>query len=182
MYLKASRQINALKRVLKYLDENCRTMGYKSFVSSNFNYCPVAWMFYGEIRKDTREGAKFCFLWRGRLIWRSAGTKTLPTTNCLSYKMLGHRIFKCLRGLYPAHLNDMFIQPSLKNDLSDSFSLEQPKFRIFTFGLWTFHYYGSQLRNLLPYQIKKNTHETVKFKKNKTKWCHCKQRIFLEIL
>ena len=45
MCLKASRQINALKRISKYLDEKCRILVYKSFISSNFNYCPVSWMF-----------------------------------------------------------------------------------------------------------------------------------------
>ena len=45
---KVSRQINALNRVSKYLDEKCRIMVYKSFISSNFNYCPVAWMFCGK--------------------------------------------------------------------------------------------------------------------------------------
>ena len=42
--MKASRQINALKRLSKYLDENCRIMIFKSFISPNFNYCPVSWM------------------------------------------------------------------------------------------------------------------------------------------
>ena len=48
MCLKASRQINALKRISKYLDEKCRILVYKSFISSNFNYCPVSWMFCGK--------------------------------------------------------------------------------------------------------------------------------------
>ena len=38
--MKASRQINALKRISNYLDENCRILIFKSFISSNFNYCP----------------------------------------------------------------------------------------------------------------------------------------------
>ena len=48
MCIKASRQINALKRVSMYLDEKCHIVVYKSFISSNFNYCPVAWLFCGK--------------------------------------------------------------------------------------------------------------------------------------
>ena len=43
----ASRQINALKRLAKFLNERSRILIYKSFISSNFNYCPVTWMFCG---------------------------------------------------------------------------------------------------------------------------------------
>ena len=37
MCQKASRQINALKRISKLLSEQCRMHVYKSFVSANFN-------------------------------------------------------------------------------------------------------------------------------------------------
>ena len=45
---KASLQINALKRISKYLNEESRILVYKSFISSNFNYCPVSWIFCGK--------------------------------------------------------------------------------------------------------------------------------------
>ena len=45
---KASRQINALKRISKFLNEECRMHVYKSFVFANFNHCPVVWMFCGK--------------------------------------------------------------------------------------------------------------------------------------
>ena len=48
MCTKASRQTNALKRVSQYLDKNCRIMIYNTFISSNFNYFPVSWMFCGK--------------------------------------------------------------------------------------------------------------------------------------
>ena len=45
---KASRQINALERISKFFNEQCRMHVYKSFVSANFNHCPVVWMFCGK--------------------------------------------------------------------------------------------------------------------------------------
>ena len=45
---KASWQINALKRISKFLNERCRMHVHKSFVSANFNCCPVVWMFCGK--------------------------------------------------------------------------------------------------------------------------------------
>jgi hypothetical protein len=42
---KASRQLNVLKRVGKYLNSLGKLTIYHSFILSNFNYCPVTWHF-----------------------------------------------------------------------------------------------------------------------------------------
>ena len=52
---KASTQINAMKRIGKYLNTDCRIAIYKSFISSNFSYCPVSWMFCGKRNSDKLE-------------------------------------------------------------------------------------------------------------------------------
>ena len=40
-----SKQTNALKRIKNYFDKQCKRVLYNSYISSNFNYCPVVWMF-----------------------------------------------------------------------------------------------------------------------------------------
>ena len=45
----ASGQINALKRLSKFLDESSRVFIYKSFVLSTFSYSPITWIFCGKI-------------------------------------------------------------------------------------------------------------------------------------
>ena len=52
---KASAQINAMKRIGKYLNTDCRIAMYKSFISSNFSYCPVSWIFCGKRNSDKLE-------------------------------------------------------------------------------------------------------------------------------
>ena len=42
---KASRQLNVLKRVGKYLNRLGNLTIHHSFIISNFNYCPVTWHF-----------------------------------------------------------------------------------------------------------------------------------------
>ena len=59
MSKKAARQLNALARISNYLDESARRIIYNSFVSSNFNYCPLVWHFCGvtngnKVEKNTR--------------------------------------------------------------------------------------------------------------------------------
>ena len=46
--IKASRQLNILQCLEKLLDYKSRTVIYKLFIMSNFNYCPIVWMFTGK--------------------------------------------------------------------------------------------------------------------------------------
>ena len=41
----AGNKLNALARVSKYLDQDKRILLMKSFVISQFNYCPIIWMY-----------------------------------------------------------------------------------------------------------------------------------------
>ena len=43
--MKASRQINVLKRFSRILDVESKLSFFKSFVRSNFLYCPIIWHF-----------------------------------------------------------------------------------------------------------------------------------------
>ena len=46
---KASKQLNVLKRIGKYLCKLGKLNVYYSFVLSDFNYCPLTWHFCGEV-------------------------------------------------------------------------------------------------------------------------------------
>ena len=183
--IKASRQINALKRISNYLDENCRILIFKSFISSNFSYCPVSWMFCGKTNLNKLEKLQERAL---RFVYRDTTSpydSLLKRGNFLPLSVhrircLGIEVYKCYRGLNPDYLNNLFKQSSTKYNLRDSCRLEQPKFNTFSYGQRSFRYYGSKLWNLLPYSVK-NTKDLNVFKSNITRWCHSKQRDLLDV-
>ena len=43
---KASQKLSALARISPYLNESKRRILFKSFISSQFGYCPLVWMFH----------------------------------------------------------------------------------------------------------------------------------------
>ncbi len=43
----AARQLNAIKRLQCNLDKESRFAIYRSYILSNFNYCPPVWQFCG---------------------------------------------------------------------------------------------------------------------------------------
>ena len=160
MCQKASRQINALKSISKPLSEQCRMHVYKSFVSANFNYCPVVWMFCGKTNLGKLERLQERALSIIFLEKSLSYNELLKNSGQLSVKMnlmrfLIIEVFKCVRGINPSYLNGMFIAPTSNYDFRNSSRLLQPKFNTYTFGYQSFRYFGSKVWNLLPAKIKK---------------------------
>ena len=180
-----SRQINALKRLTKFLNERSRILVYKSFISSNFNYCPVTWMFCGrrnviKLEKLQERALRFVFMDSD-----SSYTDLLKRGNFLSlsaYRIrnLAMEMFKCFHGMNPMYLNNLFCKQEIKYNLRDKTLLEQPSFSTKTYGYRSFRYYGSKLWNALPFEIT-NTDNYNDFKLKLTTWCHSSDLDKLEI-
>ena len=181
----ASRQINALKRLAKFLNERSRILIYKSFISSNFNYCPDTWMFCGrknvmKLEKLQERALRFVFNDNN-----SSYVDLLKRGNFLSlsaYRIrnLTMEIFKCCHGMNLMYLNDLFCKQETKYDLRDKTLLEQPKFSTKAYGYRSFRCYGAKLWNALPFEIK-NTDDYDDFKSKLTAWCHSSNLDKLEI-
>ena len=50
---KPNSKISALSRISKYLDEKQLLILYSSFITSQFNYCFLKWMFCGKVANKT---------------------------------------------------------------------------------------------------------------------------------
>ena len=46
IFKKASHKLNALARISSYMDIQKRRAIMKSFITSQFSYCPLVWMFH----------------------------------------------------------------------------------------------------------------------------------------
>ena len=66
---------------------------------------------------------------------------------------LAMEIFKCLHGMDPMYLNNLFYKQEMKYNLRDNTLLKQPKFSTKTYGYRSFICYGSTLWNALPFEI-----------------------------
>ena len=172
---KASIQINAMKRIGKYLNTDCRISMYKSFISSNFSYCPVSWMFCGKQNSDKLEKLQERALRFVFSDYTSPYSDLLKHGNFLSLSALRIRylaieMYKCVYDINPPYLNELFIGKDTRYNLRDSNRLQQPEFETVRYGFMSFRYYGSKLWNALPTQLKasENLHH---FKKNITQWC-----------
>ena len=130
---KASRQINALKRISKFLNAQCRMHVYKSFV-----YCPVVWMFsrknnLGKLERF-QERALSTILLDKSLSYDDLLKKSCQLSVRINLIRLSSiEVFKCVRGINPSYLNDMFTEPSSSYDFRNPSRLLQPKFNTYRF-------------------------------------------------
>ena len=57
---KGGQKLSALLRISPYLDEGTKVLLYKSMIKSQFNYCPLVWMYCSRLSNNlinsTRKG------------------------------------------------------------------------------------------------------------------------------
>ena len=171
----SSRQINALRRISKILNRQCREKVYKSFINANFGYCPLVWMLCGKcnlrkIEKLQERALRIVYqdstLDYGSLIGKS-GQLSLRMN---MIRVLSIEFYKCVKGINPDYLNEMFSLSNSHYDFRDQSRLEQPKFNTKKFGYRFFKYLGAKLCNLLPSHLK-SIDDVYVFKSNLHKWC-----------
>ena len=129
IFAKSSRQINALKRLSRFLNIDGRLKIYKSFILANFSYCPVTWLFCGKVNSGKLEklqGRALRFVYNDGI---SSYDVLLSRGNLLSLSMyrlrfLAIEVFKCVSNDNPKYLNTLFVKKSSKYGLRDNHLLD----------------------------------------------------------
>ena len=171
----ASRQINALKRLSRHLDKNSRVLIYKSFITSNFTYSPVAWIFCAKrktkkLEKLNERALRFVFAdFKSNYEDLLKQGNFLPLS-LLRLKFLAIEEYKCVHNLNPPYLNQLFSIHDVEYNLRDPYKLLQPKFKTYRFGFRSFRCYGAKVWNSLPPDIK-SASCLQEFRCNIYKWC-----------
>ena len=144
---KSAKQLNALARISRYLDASSLSIIYKCFILSNFSYCPLVWHFCGTSNKNKLEKIQERSL---RILFKDYdSTYQALLDNAKVYTALMSRIycialhvFKCLKSMNPAFLNDMFETKDLIYSMRNPTKLNQPKRRTTNYGIRTLSYLG----------------------------------------
>ena len=142
----ASCQINALKRISNFLNEQCRMNVYKSFISANFNYCPIVWLFCGKTNlnklEKLQERALATVFCDNSLTYEDMLEKSGQLRIRLNLiRLVAIDMFKCMNDLNPLYINEMFIGKDSSYNLRDQSRLLQPKFNTKRYGYRSFKYF-----------------------------------------
>ena len=157
--MKASRQINAIARIAKYLDTHTLRMMYNAFINSNFLYCANVWHFglYSNFFKLEKINKRAL-----RVILKDY-TSSYPDllvkarSNCIFIQNL-HVIltecFKYVNSLNPNTLVDVFNESTHNYNARGIQKLRLPWAFSETHGINSFTYQAPKLWNSIPDHIK----------------------------
>ena len=118
---RTSRQLNAIRRISKYLKRDCLMKLFHAFVSSNLNYCPTTWHFTSKSSTMKIEKVHKAAL---RVVYNDYTTSysgLLDMSNrtppfLARLKGLLVEVIKCIRGLNPEFMNTIFVMDNKPYD------------------------------------------------------------------
>ena len=154
----ASNKLYALARISHYLDEQKRKMLMKSFVISQFNYCPIIWMhcqrksnnLINRIRE--RALAYNDYVTKFDQLLENDNSVTIHHRNI---QALATEIYKTLNDLNPLFMKEVFSLKAHRYPLKTQ-NLIYPNPRTVLYGLESFGYRGSQIWKSIPREIQES--------------------------
>ena len=178
---KAGKHLNAIRRISKYLDEQCRKTLYHAFILSHFNYCCIVWH-----HCDASSAIKVEKIQKRALRvilndYTSSYEELLvksgqPLLFISRLRAIVLETYKSVNRLNPSFLHDLFLVNQNGYNLRSGISLDQPRVRTEKYGIQSVRYQGARLWNQLPSEIK-NAESLQFFKKQLMKWngpqCQC---------
>ena len=156
---KSGRQASALMRLCNLLDYDTKLLLYKSFISSNFEYCPLVWSFcnkvdYNKVLKIQCRALRFVcknFVDNFETLLNECNVLGVNHVNFLKLII---EMYKCLKNLSPRFLCSLFEFKSTDYNFRKSKLLDLKRPRSTKYGKNSFTFYGVQVWNSLPNYMK----------------------------
>ena len=180
---KASQKLQALSRIAKYFSQDKKRMLFKSFIISQFNYCPIVWMCHGRGLNNKINNIHERAL---RIVYqdKKSSFETLlkrDKSTSIHVKNLQHlatELFKVKNDLSPEIMKEIFVfQENETYNLRSGNHLARKNIQTTQSGIESVSNLGAKLWNQLPGEIKNSSSLTV-FKNKIRKWtrekCPCK--------
>ena len=157
---KAARQINVLLRLSKFLSTETKVLIYKSFIRSNFNYCPLVWHFCSKTSSKKMEKLQYRAL---RLVFNDFVSSyeslldrvNMPTLHISRIRLIANETFKILNNMSPVYLQDLVSYKNSTYSFRYDNLVEVPRVRTTKYGKSTFRFEAAGVWNSLPNEIRK---------------------------
>ena len=156
---KANQKLHALSRISSYMDEKKLMLTMKTFIMSQFNYCPLVWMFYDRTINNKLNRMHERALRIAGKDDKSSFQELLQKTNSVSIhkrnlQLLMVEIYKTKHNLNPSFMKQIFEDKILPYNLRNTGTLLLPKVRTTAYGVETVRFLGQRLWEKLPDALK----------------------------
>ena len=151
----AANQLNALIRLKQFLSFHAKEVLINSYIISNFNYCPLVWMFSSTQSLNKIENLQKRAL---RFLYDDfeASYEDLLSKGGKSKMNVRLYVTKTLNDLNPSFMNNIFKLKINSREVRDKYKLNLhiPKWNQRTFGYKSLKVLGPKIWNNLPYHVK----------------------------
>ena len=170
-------KLHALMCVSKYLTQEKLRILLKSFIESQFNYCPLIWMchskkMHNRINKLHERALRLVYKDKSLTFEQLLEKDSSFSIHERNLQKLAVEMYKVKHGLCPDVMKDLFTLKSCGND-----DFVQPKAVTVNMGIETIRYRGPKTWNIVPEEIKQAPSLAV-FKEKIKKWkpenCDCR--------
>ena len=157
MCMKAARQLNVLQRLSKFLSVETRLLIFKSFIQSNFNYCPLVWHFCSKANTEKLEKLQYRAL---RIVFNdyiSSYESLLNKVNLPTLRCIATETYKCINNMSPEYLRDLVELKQTKYSFRYENTVKIPTVRTVTYGQRSFRFESARVWNSLPNELRTAT-------------------------
>ena len=179
---KVSQKINALSRISNYMSLPKRRIVMKTFIESQFNYCPLIWMLHSRMMNNKINRLHERALRVVYSDYKSTFNELLEKDGSFSIhhrniQSLAIEIYKFLHGLSPSIMNQVFkLNNSHPYQLRNSNELYSRNPKTVRYGTETISFLAPKIWSNVSTDIKNST-SLGSFKTNIRKWkpnCPCR--------
>ena len=179
---RTGQKINVLARLANFMTYEQKKILFNSFVKSQFNYCPLIWMFCSRTRNNQINSIQERAL---RITYNNYINSysellqmyKLKSVHQNNIHFLMIEVYRFLNGLSPPIMDDIFRLRENRYNLRNFRLLECHNVKTSIYGTETVTYKSSQLWNLVPPEIK-NKDSLAQFKYGIKEWictnCPCR--------
>ena len=179
---KASNKLYALSRIAPFMDQGKLRYLMRAFINSQFQYCPLAWMFHSlqlrhKIDKIQERALRVTYQdyeSSFEALMENDRSITVYQRN-LHYLMT--EMYKTKNDLNPAFMREIFCQHESQYNLKNSNNFSLPRIKTVTYGSETIRFRGPQVWATFP-QFIKDSASLTEFKNKIKSWsgesCHCR--------
>ena len=147
----AGGQLNTLYRLKNFLTPLSRKLAINSFITSNFNYCPLVWHFSSKKSSDMIEKVqKRAF----KFLDKTTNDDEYCTMETRRLRTLATEIFKTTNNLNPPYMKNIFNKTLFRTSDRLKHNLKSQKYNQVKYGKKSLRVLGPILWNLLPEQMK----------------------------
>ena len=158
---KGNQKLHALMRISKFLSEDKLKLIMRTFIESQFNYCPLVWMCHSRVLNNKINRLHERAL---RVVYKNSDMTFQEllkrddsfTIHDRNLQKLALEMYKVKHNLSPLPMQELFQQVKNSQNLRNNKDFEVPKVRTVNNGIETIRYRGPITWDLVPDNIKQS--------------------------